>query len=283
VAPLPAGLDELGPSPVVAEKLMPVLGVVRSPRSSTRSTAASWSPSTAASATPRRSTRRRGGRRRFAERIRTGRILVNAPTAVGALGGVYNAMTPTFSLGCGTWGGSTTTTTSTTATCSTSRRSRAASAAQWFRVPSDTYFNAGALDSLRELRSAQRCIVTDAGTERAASSRGAPHLRRAVRSSRRRARAIEQPSAPACASSDAAARPDRRVGGGSVLDAAKAMRLFHETPSSRSRAAPAVPGRPQARRALPADRAPISSSPCHHAGHRVGGLAAAVLTAGTAS
>ena len=46
---------------------------------------------------------------RFAQRIRTGRILVNAPTAVGALGGIYNAMTPTFSLGCGTWGGSTTT------------------------------------------------------------------------------------------------------------------------------------------------------------------------------
>ena len=46
---------------------------------------------------------------RYARRIRTGRILVNAPTAVGALGGVYNSLTPTFSLGCGTWGGSMTT------------------------------------------------------------------------------------------------------------------------------------------------------------------------------
>ena len=50
-----------------------------------------------------------GHRRASPSAIRTGRILVNAPTAVGALGGVYNAMTPTFSLGCGTWGGSTTT------------------------------------------------------------------------------------------------------------------------------------------------------------------------------
>ena len=41
--------------------------------------------------------------------VRTGRILVNAPTAVGALGGIYNNLTPTFSLGCGTWGGSSTT------------------------------------------------------------------------------------------------------------------------------------------------------------------------------
>ena len=46
---------------------------------------------------------------RFARAIRTGRILVNAPTAVGALAGIYNSMTPTFSLGCGTWGGSVTT------------------------------------------------------------------------------------------------------------------------------------------------------------------------------
>ena len=45
----------------------------------------------------------------FSARVRTGRIPVNAPIAVGALGGVYNAMTPTFSLGCGTWGGSMTT------------------------------------------------------------------------------------------------------------------------------------------------------------------------------
>ena len=55
----------------------------------------------------------------FASRVRTGRILVNAPTAVGALGGIYNSLTPTFSLGCGTWGARTPPTTSTTGTCST--------------------------------------------------------------------------------------------------------------------------------------------------------------------
>ena len=35
----------------------------------------------------------------YALAVRTGRILVNAPTAVGALGGVYNNLTPTFSAG----------------------------------------------------------------------------------------------------------------------------------------------------------------------------------------
>ena len=45
----------------------------------------------------------------FSERSARGGSWSTRPTAVGALGGVYNSMTPTFSLGCGTWGGSITT------------------------------------------------------------------------------------------------------------------------------------------------------------------------------
>ena len=88
---------------------------------------------------------------RFARAIRTGRILVNAPTAVGALGGVYNSMTPTFSLGCGTWGGSVTTDNINYRNLLNVKTvSRRQAPPQWFRVPSDTYFNPGAIDSLRE-------------------------------------------------------------------------------------------------------------------------------------
>ena len=36
---------------------------------------------------------------------------------------------------------------------------------QWFRVPSDTYFNAGALENLREIEPATAVIVTDAFNE----------------------------------------------------------------------------------------------------------------------
>ena len=95
---------------------------------------------------------------RFAERIRTGRILVNAPTAVGALGGVYNSMTPTFSLGCGTWGGSVTTdNVNYRNLLNVKTVSRRQAPSQWFRVPSDTYFNPGAIDNLRQLRANQPC------------------------------------------------------------------------------------------------------------------------------
>ena len=100
---------------------------------------------------------------RFAQAIRTGRILINAPTAVGALGGVYNAMTPTFSLGCGTWGGSNTTDNINYLNLLNVKAvSRRQAPPQWFRVPSDTYFNAGSLDSLRGLGVRQALIVTDA-------------------------------------------------------------------------------------------------------------------------
>ena len=96
--------------------------------------------------------------RRFGEAVRTGRILVNAPTAVGALGGVYNSMTPTFSLGCGTWGGSTTTdNVNYRNLLNVKAVSRRQAPPQWFRVPSDTYFNAGSIDSLRELERRAAC------------------------------------------------------------------------------------------------------------------------------
>ena len=93
----------------------------------------------------------------FATRVRTGRILVNAPTAVGALGGVYNAMTPTFSLGCGTWGGSMTTDNINYRNLLNVKAvSRRQTPPQWFRVPSDTYFNPGALEQPAHARTPSR-------------------------------------------------------------------------------------------------------------------------------
>ena len=108
---------------------------------------------------------------RYSEAVRTGRILVNAPTAVGALGGVYNSLTPTFSLGCGTWGGSMTTDNVNYKNLLNIKTvSRRRTPPQWFRVPSDTYFNAGALENLREIEARRVVIVTDEFNARAAAS-----------------------------------------------------------------------------------------------------------------
>jgi acetaldehyde dehydrogenase/alcohol dehydrogenase len=235
LAPLPADLDELRSHPLVLEKLMPVLGLVRSPSLEHALAAAEL-------------VTEEGGLGhtaavyasddevvdRFSKSVRTGRILVNSPTAVGALGGVYNAMTPTFSLGCGTWGGSLTTDNINYRNLMNVKTvSRRQSPPQWFRVPSDTYFNPGSLESLRQLRSAQAVIVTDADTH----SRGVvEEIRRYLDAPVRIFADVEpEPSEELVRAGVAkleSVRPDLivAVGGGSVLDAAKAMRLFHESP-----------------------------------------------------
>ena len=236
LAPLPSDLDELAAHPLVAEKLMPVLGVVRA-----RSVQHGIDAAVLVT--------EHGGLGhtsaiyandddvidRYGLAVRTGRILVNAPTAVGALGGIYNNLTPTFSLGCGTWGGSSTTeNVNYRQLLNIKTVAHRRTPPQWFRVPSNTYFNEGALDNLRELDCETVVVVTDALTE----ERGV----------------VDQLRGRLCTHhvqvfSEVTPEPDealiRRgvallqraepdvviaVGGGSVLDAAKAMRLFYEHP-----------------------------------------------------
>lgn len=171
----------------------------------------------------------------FAKAVRTGRILVNAPTAVGALGGIYNNLTPTFSLGCGTWGGSSTTeNVNYTQLLNLKTVSRRRTPPQWFRVPANTYFNAGALDNLRELESETTLVVTDPlAAERGVVDQLRPKLQAAHvhlfdEVTPEPDEEVVRRGVELCDR----VRPDLvvAVGGGSVIDAAKAMRLFHEHP-----------------------------------------------------
>ncbi|MCX2934524.1 bifunctional acetaldehyde-CoA/alcohol dehydrogenase [Mycobacterium sp. CVI_P3] len=236
LAPLPADLDALAAHPLIAEKLMPVLGVVRArtvqhaidiavlvtEHGGLGHTSAIYADDQAVIDA-------------YSLAVRTGRILVNAPTAVGALGGVYNNLTPTFSLGCGTWGGSSTTeNVNYRQLLNIKTVAHRRTPPQWFRVPSNTYFNAGALDNLRELDCETVVVVTDALSD----ERGVTDLLRSKLGSRhvqvfsevtpepdevtiRRGVALMQRVQPEVLIA---------VGGGSVLDAGKAMRLFYEHP-----------------------------------------------------
>ncbi|HUA02592.1 MAG TPA: iron-containing alcohol dehydrogenase, partial [Solirubrobacteraceae bacterium] len=236
LAPLPSDLDALASHPFIAEKLMPVMGLVSSPSVEHGIRACELvtehfglGHTSAVYATDSDVIDR------FALSIRTGRILVNAPTAVGALGGVYNSMTPTFSLGCGTWGGSNTTdNTNYRNLLNIKTVSRRQTPSQWFRVPSDTYFNPGALDNLRQLTASRPLIVTDRWTMargvaeevRHYLTAGAVHVYSGIEPEPTEAQIrsgieeLERFNADAIIA----------LGGGSVMDAAKAMRLFHESP-----------------------------------------------------
>ena len=236
LAPLPSDLEELRRHPLLLEKLMPVLGLVRSETlehaldvaeavletDGLGHTSAIYAEDDDVVAA-------------FSKRVRTGRILVNAPTAVGALGGIYNSMTPTFSLGCGTWGGSLTTENINYRNLMNVKAvSRRQAPPQWFRVPSDTYFNPGSLDSLRTLQAAQVLVVTDADTE----ARGVvDDLRPFLPGAALKVFSDVEPEPTEATVRKGVAlldtfKPDvlLAVGGGSVLDTAKSMRLFFETP-----------------------------------------------------
>ncbi|MGZ4195637.1 MAG: bifunctional acetaldehyde-CoA/alcohol dehydrogenase [Solirubrobacteraceae bacterium] len=236
LAPLPSDLDAFADHPFIAEKLMPVLGVVRSPsvehgvRACELVTEHGGLGHTSAVYAADDEVIDR-----FARTIRTGRILVNAPTAVGALGGIYNSMTPTFSLGCGTWGGSNTTDNINYRNLLNVKTvSRRQTPPQWFRVPADTYFNPGSLDNLRQLEVARPLIVTDRWTVargvaeevRHYLTAGAVHVYSGVEPEPTEAQIRAGVEALENFDADAIIA----LGGGSVMDAAKAMRLFHESP-----------------------------------------------------
>ena len=286
LAPLPSDLEELARHPLIQEKLMPVLGLVRSPSVEHAldvcelvTEHGGLGHTSAVYATDQEVVDR------FARAIRTGRILVNAPTAVGALGGVYNSMTPTFSLGCGTWGGSVTTdNVNYRNLLNVKTVSRRQAPPQWFRVPSDTYFNPGAIDSLRELR-ARPGDARDRPRRRGARRRrrGAPppRRRRRARLLRRRARARRgadprRREGARRAAARPADRRRRRLGDRRGEGHAPVPR---EPGAVARRADAALPRRPQARGPLPGDRAlGAARRGAHHGGTGSEVSPAAVLT-----
>jgi acetaldehyde dehydrogenase / alcohol dehydrogenase len=104
--------------------------------------------------------------RKFGEVINTGRIIVNSPGSVGAIGGVYNDMVPTFSFGCGTGGGnSTTDNVNVYHYLNIKRMARRIQAPMWFRVPNQIYFNMNAVETLRQFPSRSTIIVTNPSLE----------------------------------------------------------------------------------------------------------------------
>ncbi len=104
--------------------------------------------------------------RKFSEVINAGRIIVNSPGSIGAFGGVYNDMVPTFSFGCGTGGGnSTTDNVNVYHYLNIKRVARRTQAHMWFRVPNQIYFNMNAVENLRRLQSNSTIIITNPAME----------------------------------------------------------------------------------------------------------------------
>jgi acetaldehyde dehydrogenase/alcohol dehydrogenase len=176
--------------------------------------------------------------RKFAEIINAGRIIVNSPGSIGALGGVYNDLVPTFSFGCGTGGGnSTTDNVNIYHYLNVKRLARRTQAHMWFRVPNQIYFNMNAVENVEHFPSRSTIVVTNPSLEQI----GHVDIVRRHISPETHVHVLVIPDA----------EPEVKVvtqgvealnfykadqiialGGGSVIDAAKIMKLKYESPEA---------------------------------------------------
>jgi acetaldehyde dehydrogenase/alcohol dehydrogenase len=179
----------------------------------------------------------------FSEQVPAGRIIVNAPASQGAIGDLYNILTPSLTLGCGYIGGNSTTDNVTAVHLLDIKRvAPRRPETEWFRVPPEIYFGPGSLGQLALTPNLRRVFLV---TDPTLSRLGYPE--RIRRHLERRPEPVEMevfsevepnPSLQTVDRGTAAVRtfkPDTIIalGGGSVLDAAKAMWLFYEYPEVR--------------------------------------------------
>ena len=176
--------------------------------------------------------------RKFGEVINAGRIIVNSPGSIGAFGGVYNDMVPTFSFGCGTGGGnSTMDNVNVYHYLNIKRVARRTQAHMWFRVPNQIYFNMNAVENLRRLESTSTIVITNPAMEHMGH---VDIVRRHIP-----ARTLVHVSVIPDAEPEVTViqqgveamhfyRADQIIalGGGSVIDAAKIMKLKYESPDA---------------------------------------------------
>ncbi|MCQ9130313.1 bifunctional acetaldehyde-CoA/alcohol dehydrogenase [Streptomyces hilarionis] len=100
----------------------------------------------------------------YGMRMKTVRIIVNAPSSQGAIGGVYNSLLPSLTLGCGSWGStSVSNNVSAAQLLNVKRLSTRRNNLQWFKVPPKIYFEPQALRYLTAMPDVHRVtVVTDA-------------------------------------------------------------------------------------------------------------------------
>ena len=178
----------------------------------------------------------------FADRMKACRIVVNTPSAHGGIGDLYNfKMTPSLTLGCGSWGGN-----SVSENVGVKHLLNIKSVAErrenmlWFRAPEKVYFKKGclpvALDELKKYKKA--FIVTDTFLYQNGYTRPVKEKLEQLGIMHNTFHAVEPDPTLACARAGAAQmatfQPDViiAIGGGSAMDAAKIMWVLYEHPEA---------------------------------------------------
>ena len=179
---------------------------------------------------------------KFSETMKAGRIIVNSPSTHGAIGDIYNTNMPSLTLGCGSFGGnSTTANVSSVNLINVKRVANRRVNMQWFKIPEKIYFEAGSIAYLEKMPNIERAfIVTDEGMEKLGYvDKILYHLRNRQHyvHSEIFSEVESDPSFDTIMKGVEAMKnfkPDVIIalGGGSPIDAAKGMWLFYEHPEA---------------------------------------------------
>ncbi|MGG1653785.1 bifunctional acetaldehyde-CoA/alcohol dehydrogenase [Paenibacillus sp. NRS-1780] len=179
---------------------------------------------------------------RFANRLQTGRIIVNAPSTHGAIGDIYNTNLPSLTLGCGSYGrNSTSSNVSAVNLINVKRVAKRTVNMQWFKVPSKIYFEKNSTQYLAKMPDITRvAIITDPMMVKLGYVDRVIHYLH----QRQTPVAIEvfseiEPD-PSTVTVERGTEMMRRfqpdciiaLGGGSPMDAAKGMWMFYEYPDT---------------------------------------------------
>jgi len=179
---------------------------------------------------------------RFSKTMKAGRIIVNSPSTHGAIGDIYNTNMPSLTLGCGSFGGnSTTANVSSVNLINIKRVAKRRVNMQWFKVPEKIYFEPGSIQYLEKMPDIERAfIVTDEGMVKLGYvDKILYHLRKRHKyvHSEIFSDVESDPSFDTIKKGVEAMKnfkPDVIIalGGGSPIDAAKGMWLFYENPNA---------------------------------------------------
>ncbi len=179
---------------------------------------------------------------KFAEVIKAGRILVNSPSTHGGIGDIYNTNLPSLTLGCGTFGGnSTTDNVSSVNLINLKRVAKRRVNMQWFKVPEKIYFEAGSIGYLEKMPNITRAFIV---TDKSMVSLG--YVDKILYYLRKRQQYVhaeifsEVEPDPSFDTINRGVEQMRNfkpdviiaLGGGSPMDAAKGMWLFYEYPDA---------------------------------------------------
>ena len=175
----------------------------------------------------------------FQHGLSAGRILVNSPSAHGAIGDIYNRIGPSLTLGCGTKGGNITTSNiSVMNLLNVKQVTERKMNMLWMRIPGEIYFNFGCLEYLRSIEAENVVVVTDPIMVKIGNVDRVTKLLEKVRHVRVFSDVEPDPSVETVMAGKAFLelhQPEYIIalGGGSPIDAAKGMWLFYEHPDTR--------------------------------------------------